>query len=116
MNTKELIEAVKNEKWSAFHNCADCECGIHNDEVIEKLNHLAELEDKIEQGLMKEEKTCIFEEWQDNWSETTAWQCSNCTEDFYFLEGGAIENMYQYCPHCGARVTEYKEVEDGEAD
>ena len=54
MNTKELIEAVKNERGSAFQNCNDCEYGIHNGEVIEKLNRLAELEDKIEKGLMIE--------------------------------------------------------------
>ena len=54
MNTKELIEAVKNERGSAFQNCNDCEYGTHNGEVIEKLNRLAELEDKIEQGLMIE--------------------------------------------------------------
>ena len=54
MNTKELIEAVKNERGSAFQNCNDCEYGTHNCEVIEKLNRLAELEDKIEQGTLIE--------------------------------------------------------------
>lgn len=52
MNTKELIEAVKNERGSAFQNCNDCEYGTHNGEVIEKLNHLAELEDDLESGKM----------------------------------------------------------------
>lgn len=54
MNTKELIEAVKNERGSAFQNCNDCEYGTHNCEVIEKLNRLAELEDKSEQGTLIE--------------------------------------------------------------
>ena len=54
MKTKELIEAVKNERVSAFQNCRDCEYGTHNEEVIEKLNRLAEFEDKIEQGVMIE--------------------------------------------------------------
>lgn len=54
MKTKELIEAVKNERGSAFQNCRDCEYGTHNGEVIEKLNRLAELEDKIEQGTLIE--------------------------------------------------------------
>lgn len=52
MNTKELIEAVKNERGSAFQNCNDCEYGTHNCEVIEKLNRLAELEDKMENGTL----------------------------------------------------------------
>ena len=54
MNTKELIEAVKNERGSAFQNCRDCEYGTHNEEVIEKLKRLAELEDKMEQGTLIE--------------------------------------------------------------
>ena len=54
MTTKELIKAVKNERSSAFQNCNDCEYGMHNCEVIEKLNRLAELEDKIEEGTLIE--------------------------------------------------------------
>lgn len=63
MKTKELIEAIKNEKGSVFQNCNDCEYGTHNGEVIEKLNCLAELEDKIEQGTLKEVvrcKDCVY--------------------------------------------------------
>ncbi len=54
MKTKELIEAVKNERGSAFQNCRDCTYGTHNEEVIEKLTRFAELEDKIEQGTLIE--------------------------------------------------------------
>lgn len=54
MTTKELIQAVKNERGSDFQNCNNCEYGTHNGEVIEKLNRLAELEDKIEQGTLIE--------------------------------------------------------------
>ena len=48
MKTKELIEAVKNERGSAFQNCSGCEYGTHNAEVIEKLTRLAALENAIE--------------------------------------------------------------------
>ena len=74
-------------------------------------NRLAELEDKIEQGLMKEEKTCVFEEWQDVMGDSV-WQCSNCKEDFCFIEGNPKENMYGYCPNCGARLTGLKEMQE----
>ena len=53
-NTKELVEAIKNEKGSVFQNCNDCEYGTHNGEVIEKLNCLAELEDKLKNGTLIE--------------------------------------------------------------
>lgn len=57
------------------------------------------------------EKTCIYKEWQDC-MEQYVWNCSNCNEDFCFIEGSAKENMYQYCPCCGARITEYKELQE----
>lgn len=75
MTTKELIKAVRNERGSAFQNCNDCEYGTHNCEVIEKLTRLAEFEDKIEQGTLKEEKTC------ENISEmhpVDGFTCSEC--------------------------------------
>lgn len=31
--------------------------------------------------------------------------CSNCGEAFY-TDSGAIEEDYDYCPHCGARMDE----------
>lgn len=88
-----------------YENCGEC----YGTQVLYRL---AELEDKIEQGKLKEEKTCIFEEWQDTLVETSVWCCSNCKEDFYFMEGGAKENMYRYCPNCGARISEYKELQE----
>lgn len=51
---QELIEAVKTEHGSAFENCRECTYGTHNEEVIVKLNRLAELEDKLESGLLLE--------------------------------------------------------------
>ena len=111
MNTKELIKAVKNERGSAFQNCNDCEYGTHNGEVIEKLNRLAELEDKIEQGTLKEEKTC------ENISEmhpVDGFTCSECgisLEDYCEKEVDEEnedityrEYMLRYCPNCGAKI------------
>ena len=76
------------------------------------LNRLAELEDKIEQGTLKEEKTCVYQEYNDgDWS---YWECSNCGEPFCFNnECTPEENQYHYCPNCGARITEYKELQNG---
>ena len=78
----------------------------------EVLDRLAELEDKIEQGTLKEEKTCVYQEYNDgDWS---YWECSNCGEPFCFNnECTPEENQYHYCPNCGARITEYKELQNG---
>lgn len=70
---------------------------------------LAELEDKIENGTLKEEKACVWEEWEDDLL-GSVWCCSNCKEDFCFSEGGVNENNYGYCPHCGAKIVALKEL------
>ena len=74
------------------------------------LNRLAELEDKIEQGTLKEERTC------KNVSEmhpTDGFTCSECgitlvdyvreiTNEYY--ETTYHEYEIKYCPNCGAKV------------
>lgn len=30
--------------------------------------------------------------------------CSACGEEFCFIEGTPSDNLYKYCPHCGARM------------
>ena len=72
---------------------------------------LAELEDKIENGTLKEEKACVYQEYNDG--EWTYWECSNCEEPFCFNnECTPEENQYHYCPNCGARIMEYKEQQN----
>ena len=74
------------------------------------LNRLAELEDEIEQGTLKEEKTCenIFE-----MHPTDGFTCSECritiidyieervNDDYY---ANHYEYEFKYCPNCGAKV------------
>lgn len=80
-----------------------------NERVIRK--RLWDLENKIEQGTLKEVKTCVWEEWQDG-DFGSVWCCSNCKEDFCFIEGGVPENNYGYCPHCGAKIIGLKELQE----
>lgn len=75
-------------------------------------NRLAELEDKIENGTLVVEKTCVYQEYND-YNDWTYWECSNCKEAFCFNnECTPEENQYHYCPNCGARITEHREVEN----
>ena len=30
--------------------------------------------------------------------------CSACGEEFCFIEGNPSDNLYKYCPNCGARM------------
>lgn len=32
------------------------------------------------------------------------YECSVCGEAFTFIEGTPKENLYNYCPNCGARM------------
>lgn len=82
---------------------------IHAIREGEVLDRLAELEDKMECGELVEVKSCVWEEWEDD-ALGSVWNCSNCKEDFCFLEGGVNENNYGYCPHCGAKIVALKEL------
>ena len=42
----------------------------------------------------------------DNGEGSNTWKCSVCKRVFYFDEGSPIANLYFYCPHCGAKITE----------
>lgn len=77
------------------------------------LNALKEnAEQKAEIERLTEEKTCVYQEYNDgDWS---YWECSNCEEPFCFNnECSPEENQYHYCPNCGARITEHKELQNG---
>ena len=104
MTTKELIKAVENERGSAFQNCRECEYGTHNGEVIEKLKRLAELEDKIEQGTLKEENTCVYKQAKE--LDFVWWECSECGSGFNFCANTPYQNRFHYCPYCGAKIIE----------
>lgn len=34
----------------------------------------------------------------------TVYRCSACEEDYVLLDGGAIDDWYNYCPNCGAKM------------
>ena len=34
----------------------------------------------------------------------TYYDCSVCGESFCFIEGSPTDNLYKYCPNCGAKM------------
>ena len=40
----------------------------------------------------------------DEWFETDVYTCSKCREDYVLVEGTPKENLYNYCPNCGASM------------
>ena len=42
----------------------------------------------------------------DEWFETDVYTCSKCREDYVLVEGTPKENLWHYCPNCGAQMHE----------
>lgn len=40
----------------------------------------------------------------DDWDGDVYYECSVCKEAFCMMDGTPVENMYYYCPHCGAAM------------
>lgn len=48
-------------------------------------------------------KHAYWEEKQDM-NGDTYYHCTNCKEDFVFVEGTPKDNLYYYCPNCGYKM------------
>ena len=46
-----------------------------------------------------------WEEIEDDWSMETIYKCSACKEEFVTIDGTPADNLWNYCPHCGAKMT-----------
>ena len=41
---------------------------------------------------------------QEDWGMDTYYTCSACKEDFVTTDGTPTDNLWNYCPHCGAKM------------
>ena len=51
-------------------------------------------------------------EWKETdmgWDGDTAWVCSVCGEPWTLIDGTPKENNMNFCPNCGAKMTEVQE-------
>jgi DNA-directed RNA polymerase subunit RPC12/RpoP len=49
----------------------------------------------------------VHGEWdviEDDYAMETIFKCSVCKEDFVTIDGTPEENLWNYCPNCGARM------------
>ena len=70
-----------------------------NDKLCRALERLKELE----------EKECKYIRQNDDW---IVYQCSNCKMDWVFEEDEPKDSEFNYCPKCGAKITEVVELEE----
>lgn len=40
----------------------------------------------------------------DEWFGTDVYTCSNCRESYVLVEGTPKQNLWHYCPNCGAKM------------
>ena len=45
-----------------------------------------------------------WEESIDEWVGTDVYTCSKCRESYVLVEGTPKENLWHYCPNCGAKM------------
>ena len=43
---------------------------------------------------------------EDDWNEETIYQCPICKEEFVTIDGTPADNLWNYCPACGADMRE----------
>lgn len=46
---------------------------------------------------------------KDGFDGDTYYDCSECGESFCLIDGTPTDNLYNYCPNCGAKMTESEE-------
>ena len=95
-----------------------------HDEIVDVVNviHCGLDENKVIRVAIKdieliptvEAKPVVHGHWieQEDGNLDTYYTCSSCKEDFYLIAGTPCENLYNYCPSCGAKMDE--PVEDDE--
>lgn len=49
---------------------------------------------------------------QEDFNGDTYHDCSKCGESFCLIEGTPTDNLYKYCPNCGAKMIEPQESEE----
>ena len=47
-----------------------------------------------------------WEDSTDEWLGTDVYTCSKCRESYVLVEGTPKENLWHYCPNCGADMRE----------
>ena len=72
---------------------------------IHKSCKLAEniADDLIADGVTVQE-CAEWEEIEDDWNMETIYKCSACKEEFVTIDGTPADNLWNYCPNCGARM------------
>lgn len=66
------------------------------------------LSDRLKKAPTIEATPVVHGHWieQEDGNLDTYYTCSSCKEDFDLIAGTPCENLYNYCPSCGAKMDE----------
>ena len=86
---------------------------MSREEAIERLKegepfselYFEDWEKALEMGIeaLENQKTGHWIE-QEGYDGDTYYDCSECGESFCLIEGTPTDNLYNYCPNCGAKM------------
>ena len=95
-------------------NCSDCKAVRNCENILyTHPNPGADLLAKIER---LEAVARLIETDMGGCYQDFAWKCDNCSEAWTLVEGTPEDNLYKYCPNCGAKIIEYVPYIEGPAD
>ena len=73
--------------------------------IADGVKKLPECKESLEMAIkaLENQKTGHWEE-EEMYDGDVAYRCSECGEEFCLMEGTPIDNLYNYCPNCGAKM------------
>ena len=79
---------------------------LSDDETLKKIKPKLNRIEEIVLKWQKESKNQKTGHWieQDGYDGDTYYDCSECGESFCLIEGTPTDNLYNYCPNCGAKM------------
>lgn len=79
--------------------------GFRESDLDAAADLLLELGDKTRELIKRIDDLCegLYGEWiEEQDYDETIYTCSNCHESFVTIEGTPADNLWNYCPNCGA--------------
>ena len=99
IDANNLIEEIREERCYNCRNFKDMKC-----DYCGTADYIYMIEDMP----AVEAKPVVHAHWieQEDGNLDTYYTCSSCKEDFDLIAGTPCENLYNYCPNCGAKMDE----------
>lgn len=103
---------IENLEKTKDRNASD-PIAINCFECAEEHRQLAEWLKDYKRLLEQEPNTGHWIE-KDGFDGDVYYDCSECGESFCLIDGTPTDNLYNYCPNCGAKMVEQRKSEDKE--